>query len=703
MTTLIALAVAVLPGMLLGFVVPPGRHRWAAWAAAPALTLGLTTVAMGWLPKLGLPESASAVLAAELVLAGAAVLACRLGSRGRTDGHGQRAETAHDPGRAFEEDAPPGAPPAGPKWTAPVLSRLGPQSVRRAWADMIGLAVPAVVTVGYGWLLLGRLIAPPGWDGMNHGYFTRRILDTGSATIASACSTGSTESALSCSFYPLATNVSWAQAAELSGGRISTTMTAWSILVGPLALVAGVYAAVRLSGGRPIVAACAALAPTFLGPLWYSVSTGRITQQTGPCIGVGIAVLGALALRGPHPVRLGLLAGLAGAGLVMSHTYDVVVTAVLTVGLLVVIRHSMSLRAVVGGAAAALVGAIAALIPFLGPLTSAKGERASNGPALPGQWSEAFDYWVTDPQRYVLLGFPPPGAAHHDVSLPTIRIGLAITVVCLIASPLCLLFRQLRWARPWLLTGVLFTAVGIWTTSSDSAGAMLLSSLWYGVRERLRSMILPVYGLLAVAGAVAIGLAVQWLATRLVARARALRDSTAPGAVAASVLLLVLGGLAAVPATWHPLRGEFKRRAPVGAQYTDTYRWLAANTPVGKVVAYDRHRQFMTWSYVDHDAPALFGVPPLPTFDLDNYKRRWAAWHWLVNNPEARPAGCEVARFGVEYVVVGGGRAMPGGWQQHYSQARLDATDRVRLVQQFDRIRIYRVTETGRACGTPGD
>ncbi|MGW1060309.1 DUF6541 family protein [Micromonospora rubida] len=691
MTSLVALAVAILPGALLGFVVPPGRYRWAVWATAPALTLGLTTIAMGWLPKLGLPDSASAVLVVEVLLAGAAVLVSRLFARGWPAPAGGRETGAEDGGAA---------PASGRR--AALLARFRQRPARPGWADVLGLAVPSVLSVAYGWLLLGRLIAPPGWDAMNHGYFTRRILDTGHAVIESACSSGSTDPVVGCSFYPLATNVAWAQAAELSGGRISVAMTAWSILVGPLTLVAGVYACVRVLGGRPVVAACAALAPTFLGPLWYSVVTGRITQQTGPAMAVGIALLCALALRGAHPVRLGLLAGLSGAGLIMSHTYDVLVVAVLALGLLVLLRHPFSIRGAAAGAVAAVVGGIGALIPFINALTSANGEREQNKPALLGRWGEAFEYWVTDQQRYALLGFPPPGGADYQLSVPAIRIGLVITLACLIASPLCLVFRQLRWARPWLFTGVLFTAIGVWTTSSDSASAMFVSGLWYGVRERLRSMILPVYGLLAVAGAVAIGLAIQWLAARLVARARTLRESTVPAAVAASALLVTLIALAVLPQTWHPIRGEFKRRAPVGENYVRTYEWLATNTPQGKVVAYDRHRQFMTWSYVDYGTPVLFGLPPLPVFDVENYTRRWDAWNWLVDNEKAVPAGCDVERFGVEYLVVGGGRAVPGGWEQHYTRDRLNASRRVKLVQSFGSINIYQVTDEGRACANPG-
>src|SRR6476660_2570565 len=42
LTVRAAIALATVPGGLLALALPPGRHRWAAWASAPALSLGLT-------------------------------------------------------------------------------------------------------------------------------------------------------------------------------------------------------------------------------------------------------------------------------------------------------------------------------------------------------------------------------------------------------------------------------------------------------------------------------------------------------------------------------------------------------------------------------------------------------------------------------------------------------------------------------------
>jgi len=138
-------------------------------------------------------------------------------------------------------------------------------------------------------LVLGRLAAPPGWDAMNHALLTGNILHTGSTTVTSACTSGYAHPVVSCAFYPLAANVSWAQAALLTGGAVSSAMNAWTVVVAPLFLVASVYACVRALGARPVVAGAAAAATTVVGPLYASMLTGRITEEAGPALSVAVA------------------------------------------------------------------------------------------------------------------------------------------------------------------------------------------------------------------------------------------------------------------------------------------------------------------------------------------------------------------------------------------------------------------------------
>ena len=411
--------------------------------------------------------------------------------------------------------------------------------------DLVCLGVPAVLAAGLGWLLLGRFAEPPGWDGMNHALLTRNILETGSTAVSSVCTSGFPHPVVSCSFYPLAADVSWAQATALTGGRLGVAMTAWAAYVVPVFLVATVYGCVRALGGPAVVAGAAATATTVVGPLWASMLTGRVPEQAGPCLSVGVALLAALAMRSAHPVRLGLLAGLGAAGIVLTHSYDVLFAASLAVGLALVMRGRPSPRRVATAVGAGLVTATVAVAPFLPALLGADAERVGTPPLLLGQPARAFAYWVSDLQRYVVLGYPAPGGDPFMQRMLPVQVALWAVVVGLLASPACLLLDRLRWARPWLFAYVAWTAVGIWTSSSDSPAAMLLSGLWYGTRERVRTMILPVYGVLAVAGACALAIGVHRVAgaaLRRVARRRAAPARVASVASAAAVGALLLAG-----------------------------------------------------------------------------------------------------------------------------------------------------------------
>ncbi len=349
LTVLAAVVLATAPGALLSLGLPAGRDRWAAWAAAPALTLGLTGIAMGWLPRLGLPHGAGAVLVGEAALAAVVVLAARLRQRRR-------------PARPLD----------------PVRRR------RPGTPDLVCLGVPVALAVTLGVLLLGGFAAPPGWDAMNHALLTRNILQTGSAAVASACTSGYLHPVVSCAFYPLAADVSWAQAALLTGGPVSSAMAAWAVVVGPVQLVTAVYACVRVLGGRPVVAGAAAAATTLIGPLYAAMLTGRAPEQAGPGLSVAVALLVALAVRGRHPLRLGLLAGMGVAGIVLTHTYDVLFAAVLAAGLLIWVHGRLTARSAAWTLGAVAATTVAALVPFAATLLGAGGERGQHPAAAAG-------------------------------------------------------------------------------------------------------------------------------------------------------------------------------------------------------------------------------------------------------------------------------------------------------------------------------
>jgi hypothetical protein len=687
LTRLVAVLLAFGPGALLGFALPAGRYRWATWASAPILTLGLTSIGVTWLPRLGLPNGTTAVLVTELVVAAAAVTAAQVLSRRRP---AQPAQPA-DPGEPAE--------PAG-----------------RAWPripDLIAVGIPALVSLAFGRIVLGHFRFPIGWDSMNHAVLTGNIIQTGSTAIGDACSSGSTVRVVSCNFYPVAVDVSFAQAANLSGGPVSVAMTTWSMVIGPLALVAALYVVVRLMGGRPLVAGCAAVLPAVMGPLWEQQLSGRVTGAL-PGFGVMIAVLITLAVRERHPLRLGLLAGLASAGLLMTHTYDIFFAGTIAVAVLITIRGRWRVGQAALALGAAALAAVLTVAPVLSDLLGAGTERTARTALFAGHLPAALEYWVTDLRRYALFGYPLPGSVHTLPATIAVQVAVWLAVICVIASPLCFVFARLRWGRPWLIAWAVWTLIGIWTTVSSTGPAASLAHLWYGEPQRLRDMVFIVYPMMAVVGACAIGTCVQLLASRSATRTategaasrrssplRRLGSAAVPS-VAAAVLVVPLVGLAAVPNSSLPLRAALSQQTPLGSAYPRVYRWLAQHTPKGSVVAWNRNVEFFPWAFADYKVSPLFGIPDLIPANRLNASQRYMAWDFLVDNAYNRAqAGCLVRKFRIAYVVVGA-HHIPGTYKGQLLHTKVSTSPNVDLVHTDGSLHVYQVNASGLACASAG-
>ena len=340
-------------------------------------------------------------------------------------------------------------------------------------------------------------------------------------------------------------------------------MIAWAAIIGPLARVVAMYAAVRALGGGPVVAAGVAAVLAVASPVWESMTSGRVPEEVTPELSVSVALVIALAIRGRHPVRLGLLGGLGTTALLMTHTYDALFAAGLTLAFLVVLRGRFSLRAVVAVAVAA--AAIVAIAPFGTAILGANVERIQVLPRNLNHLGASVRYWVLDVNRYVLFGWPAPGSTTDRLHTAPVQIALWLTIVCLLASPLCLLLRPLRWARPWLAVGIFWTGIGIGTSYSGSAASIHLAGLWYGIAQRLRLMIFPVYGVLIVADGCGIGLCLSTLTSAVARRTRpgsGLIRSTAAISALAIVLPLAFG---AVPSSQVPVRNALAVRTAQGS------------------------------------------------------------------------------------------------------------------------------------------
>lgn len=667
LTVIAALLVAVVPGGLLALALPPGRERVLALTAAPALTLGLTAAGMAWLPVLGLPDAPWAVLTLSLILAGAVSGAAALVRRRR------------------------GEPRAG--------------SVLPDWRDLLALAPPTVAILALARMLLGALGEPPGWDAMYHAFFVRRMLDVGTTQMDVICSTGSTLPATACRFYPLAADTLWAQAVWITDGRVSTSMMAWAQVLAPVTLVVGIYAVARHLGASRLVAMAASAAPAFVGPTWTSLRTGRLTEQAAPAMAIAVAMLLALAVRGRHPAVSGALAAIATAGILMSHTYDVLYILPLALTIVPLLSSPRSARdSVIGIGTGVAVGALA-LAPIVPALLGARGERTPVPPSFVGELDKAVSFWFTEPNRYIPLGYPPPlGTWVHESAWVTAATW--VTAAALALSTLSLVLRELRWARPWWVAGAVWTVVGFLTSMSSSPSVGVLTSLWYNVKERIRNMIMPTYGVLMVAGAVALAVVLSRLARRFFTRAA---TGPAPAwAVGASALTVVafVGAVALQPSTRDPIRRDFIMRTAYGTEYDRAFRWLADHIGPGEVVATAQNLEFGPWVYADYGVDTLFGLEPLEVASVLNYENRERALSWLLGGmtypagttgPPAATDGCQVQAFNVRYVLLGK-RKMPA-WPRTYSPSRVETTGRLAVVERFGDLRILGVTDLGRSCG----
>ena len=400
-------------------------------------------------------------------------------------------------------------------------------------------------------------------------------------------------------------------------------------------------------------------------------------------------------------MRLGALAGLGMAGVLLTHTYDALFVITLAIALAMFLRGPLSARRAFIALGAAAVATVVVIAPFSTSILGAKGERVSAPPIGLG-FTDAVKYWLTDTNRYALFGYPQPGSLVTRPDAGTVHLALWLTIVCLFASPLCLAIRRLRWARPWLLVGVFWTAIGIWTSHSTSGPAQQLAAYWYNVPQRLQVMFFPVYGVLVVAGGCAILLsvnaAIAVVAPR-VASGRRVRGVVA--AVAALSITVPLLGLGATPSGRGFLRDALSQRTAHGPQYARVSIWLKQHTAPGHVVAYDRNLEFMTWSYANYGVPMLFGIPPVGSDrrSLSDWAHRFAAWDWLVNNATGpSTSGCLVRRYGIEFVVTG--RVRIPGFAPNYYRSLLAQSRNLEIVHRDDGITVYRVNARGDQCAT---
>ena len=170
--------------------------------------------------------------------------------------------------------------------------------------------------------------------------------------------------------------------------------------------------------------------------------------------------------------------------------------------------------------------------------------------------------------------------------------------------------------------------------------------------------------------------------------------TVAPATAALVVIVIVAVGFRSHGVRRCPC-AEPLRRTPTTASYPRVFRWLAAHTTAGQVVAADRNVESMAWVYADYGTGLLFGIPPLIAASKPNAHARDVAWDWLVGNPGG-PLGLRGAQ--VRCRVRRRGHPAVPGYPTKYDRTRLGATPNLTLVHRDGDIEVFAITSVGRAC-----
>jgi hypothetical protein len=646
----VLLAITFAPGAALVASVtrPRSPARYAALAASPAVSLGLTGLAFSWSSALGRDWSVLTLLAIELVVVVGLV--------------GLRAAIRRTP------------------WMARVVgsSVEVPRIGVRRWlltrgSDIAAVTVAVLTAVSVVRWMFAGLTFPPGWDAMNHAFMARRVLDLGSVLPSDVCVTGSTLPQESCGFYPLVPHIVWAQTALLSGGTLSEAMLSSLVLLVPVCLVLASFALTRVLGAGVWTACADAAAIGIVGPLLQSTYTGLITLLLGAALSPGVALLVYTGVHHDRARGLRTISGLAVGGLLLTHTYDAVLAGILGIGLLATrpLTRPRTTR-LLRGSLAALVGAALVVGPHATTLLAAGDVRHPQRPAYAGQLADALVHWVLAPGRYV--GTFLDNEPSQPTSPVIILVGSACGLGIVLGLALCWT-RETRWLRPFAVLQVVVVAMTVLFDTTTGPVRDAASGLFYGQAYRVFEASAAAPAVLSVGGWVVL---VQWCRRRLrgrrkvaaPARIRSLAPvlPLLPVAVVVTLTVAVLASPSSAAA-----RSVLDRRSPHDvAAYQRAGRWLAARLGPDVVVAEDFHRDFVPWLDADYGVGLLKGLAPLVASSVPDWSNRGKLWHDITAARPSRSAPCLENPYGVAFVVVSD-ESMPNG-DRHWTAAGLGAS-----------------------------
>jgi hypothetical protein len=447
-------AALLLPGGLLGFV--GGLRGWTLVASAPLATYAVSGIAGPLYAAMGIRWStvswALTFVVVIVVVAGVRLLVRRL--RGA-----------------------PEPRPEIPPWSL---------------AAQLAVVAAVVVAVGTGLVvILGGIrtlgAIPQDWDAVFHANGIRYISETGDGSLYGMGLTNWYEPGAPPIFYPNAYHLLATVVHEMTGATIPAVLNAHTVLI-PGMIGLSLVALVRRFGGRPIVAAAAALAVVAVSSVYDLLWRGPLlpfatgVALTPVLVVLVVDMLDARTLR--SAVRPALLFALGMAGLLCLHPAILIGAVLFTVPALLQRWWSAPGRAPREIGLLLVAGVLAALgcaAQLAGTLSSAGNLAAISWPAdltastavgqilTFGHGSDTIQLWLTAFLVVGLLTYRRLGALRW-VGFTAAIFGVLFVVAASVSAPWAKTITSLWWNDRWRL--IALTAVPLCIVIGHGVGEL---------------------------------------------------------------------------------------------------------------------------------------------------------------------------------------------------------------------------------------
>jgi hypothetical protein len=584
-----AVAVLVVPGALLAWLLRLRLTTLATWAAVPVFSIAAVFLLGEVTDVVGAPFGVPAFVILVLALSGAVVAsACFKGTR-------------RVPSNSPEEPTHPSAGDRLAMKVAYVLLVLG---------VLIGLGT---------WFtgIHGEPSLPPGGDATRHGFMVGRIEHGQSTDVADVVVFDADGRHRSADYYPLAVHASAAVSSRLVGADAGSALMAFTVFFATIVLPLGMFVLARLlAPNLPLVAGFTALGTPTLLLFPYTAFRGGVV----PAI-VGIAMVPislVLIMRAVWPgnalrTRAATLLTLVAAALALvaalsAHSSQVPFIAFLV--LLLVLERALRERNVqmlvraLGYGSVLAVLALVMVAPTLRDFVAGASERSSI-------------LFVKPDHDYVSFVKPILTLETGDPFAPEGQVVLG--AAALIGAAIWLIRRQFAWVVGWLTVMVLT----ILASTSDGWLAKQLTFPWYRIPSRIlwnQVLFVPFFA------AVVLAVAVTGV-TRLVRG----RNVLIPATVAALVVFVAFAGLHAYRANESSLHDSLtvnstlSSQARVDGPVEAGFRWLGRHVRNNDTVVNEASVDGSLWMYPLDDVKPLIGWGPIT---LESFREKYATRDW---------------------------------------------------------------------------